>query len=173
MRDQPGRGVDTRAESAAEASQLDREPGPASHVEQPVSGIDAQPMVQSDVLSRQLPGSLSVAKSTAWRRLCGSIQKSTIPGVSPSAWRRLRGVASEQAHYESAARLIGAAAALRVRVAGRPPDTEQARNSTVERVLAQALGPQDADRLIHAGQTMPAQQAADFAMAVASGAHTR
>jgi non-specific serine/threonine protein kinase len=79
-------------------------------------------------------------------------------------------VASEQAHYESAARLIGAAAALRVRQAARPPDTEQARNSAVERVLAQALGPQQADRLIHAGRTMPAQQAADLAMAVASGA---
>ena len=79
-------------------------------------------------------------------------------------------VASEQAHYESAARLIGAAAGLRVREAARPPDTEQARNSAVERVLAQALGPQDADRLIHAGRTMPAQQAAELAMAVASGA---
>ena len=49
-RDQPGRGIDTRAASAAQASQLDREPGPARHVEQPVSGIDAEPMVQSDVL---------------------------------------------------------------------------------------------------------------------------
>ena len=79
-------------------------------------------------------------------------------------------VASEQAHYEAAARLIGAAAALRVREAARPADTEQARNSAVERVLAQALGAQDADRLIHAGRTMPAQEAADLAMAVASGA---
>jgi predicted ATPase/DNA-binding CsgD family transcriptional regulator len=79
-------------------------------------------------------------------------------------------IASEQAHYESAARLIGAAAALRSREAARTPGTEQARNSAVERVLAQALGPQDADRLIHAGRTMPAQQAADLAMAVASGA---
>jgi hypothetical protein len=49
-RHQPGRGVDTRAGSAAQASQLDREPGPASHVEQPVPGIDAEPMVHSDVL---------------------------------------------------------------------------------------------------------------------------
>ena len=79
-------------------------------------------------------------------------------------------IASERAHYETAARLIGAAAALRERVAARPPDTEQARNSAVERVLARALGPQDADTLIHAGRTMPAQQAADLAMAVASGA---
>ena len=79
-------------------------------------------------------------------------------------------VASEQAHYESAARLIGAAAALRVREAARPLDTEQAWNSAVERVLAQALGPQDADRLVHAGRTMPAQQVMDLAMAVASGA---
>ena len=79
-------------------------------------------------------------------------------------------VASEQAHYEAAARLAGAAAALRERVAARPPDTEQARNSAVERLLARALGPQGADRLIHAGRTMPAQQATDLAMAVASGA---
>ena len=79
-------------------------------------------------------------------------------------------VASERAHYESAARLIGAAAALRERVAARPPDAEQARSAAVERVLARALGPQDADTLIHAGRTMPAQQAADLAIAVASGA---
>ncbi len=79
-------------------------------------------------------------------------------------------VASEWAHYESAARLIGASAALRERVAARLPDTEQARNSAVEGVLVQALGPQDADRLIQAGRTMPARQATDLAMAVASGA---
>ena len=79
-------------------------------------------------------------------------------------------IASEQAQYETAARLAGAACALRERVAARPPDAEQARNSAVERALAQALGPRGADRLIHAGRTMPAQQAADLAMAVASGA---
>jgi predicted ATPase/DNA-binding NarL/FixJ family response regulator len=79
-------------------------------------------------------------------------------------------VASERAHYESAAQLIGAAAALRVRVGARMLDAEQARSSAVERVLARALGPQDADRLTDAGRTMPAQQAADLAMAVASGA---
>jgi DNA-binding CsgD family transcriptional regulator len=79
-------------------------------------------------------------------------------------------VASEQAHYETAARLAGAAAALRARVGARPPDSEQARNSAVERVLVRALGPHDADRLIHAGRTMSAQQAADLAIAVASGA---
>ncbi len=79
-------------------------------------------------------------------------------------------IASEQAHYETAARLVGAGAALRMRVAARPPDTEQARNSAVERVLARAMGPEDADRLMHAGRTMPAQQATDLAMAVASGA---
>src|SRR5580704_857492 len=78
-------------------------------------------------------------------------------------------VASERAHYESAARLMGAAAALRDRVAARQPDAEQARTSAVERVLARALGPQDADTLINAGRTMPPQQGADLAMAVASG----
>jgi predicted ATPase/DNA-binding CsgD family transcriptional regulator len=79
-------------------------------------------------------------------------------------------VASEQAHYETAARLIGAAAVVRERVAARPPDAEQARNSEVERVLTRALGPQDAYRFIHAGRTMPVRQAADLALAVASGA---
>jgi len=79
-------------------------------------------------------------------------------------------VASERAHYESAARLIGAAAALRGRVAVRQPDTEQARSSAVEQVLARAFGPQEADTLMHAGRTMPVQQAADLAIAVASGA---
>jgi predicted ATPase/DNA-binding NarL/FixJ family response regulator len=78
-------------------------------------------------------------------------------------------VASERAHYESAARLIGAAAALRERVAARQSDTEQARSSAVERVLARALGTQDADTLIHTGRTMPVQQAADLAIAVALG----
>jgi non-specific serine/threonine protein kinase len=79
-------------------------------------------------------------------------------------------VASEQALFETAARLTGAAAALRARVAARPPDTDQARISAVEQVVIQALGPEDADRLIHAGRTMSAQQAAELAMAVASGA---
>jgi non-specific serine/threonine protein kinase len=79
-------------------------------------------------------------------------------------------VASEQAHYETAARLIGAAEALRARAAGPPLDAEQARTSAVERVLIRALGPEDADRLIHAGRTMAARQATDLAMAVASGA---
>jgi predicted ATPase/DNA-binding NarL/FixJ family response regulator len=78
-------------------------------------------------------------------------------------------VASEQAHYETAARLIGAAAALRTRVAARPPDTEQATNAAVEQAVIQALGPQDTDSLIHAGRTMPVQQAADLALAVAMG----
>ena len=40
----------------------------------------------------------------------------------------------------------------------------------MERVLARALGPQDADTLMHAGRTMPTQQATDLAMAVGSGA---
>jgi predicted ATPase/DNA-binding NarL/FixJ family response regulator len=78
-------------------------------------------------------------------------------------------VASERAHYEIAAQLIGAAAALRERMAARQPDSEQARTSSVERELARALGPHDADALTHAGRIMPAQQAAELAMAVASG----
>jgi len=89
-------------------------------------------------------------------------------GVAQSL-EALAQVATERAHYESAARLIGAAAALRVRVAARELDAEQATRSAVEQVLARALGPQDADTLINAGRTMLPQQAADLAMAVASG----
>ena len=78
-------------------------------------------------------------------------------------------VSSEQAHYESAARLIGAAAALRARVAARQSETEQARTAALEQVLIRALGAQDADMLVHAGRTMSIQQATDLAVAVASG----
>jgi predicted ATPase/DNA-binding NarL/FixJ family response regulator len=78
-------------------------------------------------------------------------------------------VASERAHFQSAARLIGAAAALRERVAAHQIDTEQARTSSVQGVLARALGPQDADALMHAGRTMPVPQATDLALAVAGG----
>ena len=39
----------------------------------------------------------------------------------------------------------------------------------MERIVARALGPQQADTLMHAGRTMPVQQAADLAMAVAVG----
>jgi predicted ATPase/DNA-binding NarL/FixJ family response regulator len=91
------------------------------------------------------------------------------PRGVPECLEALAYVASEEAQYEIAARLIGAAAAQRQRVAAYPPDTEQGRNSAVERTLAKALGPQDADRLIHAGRTMPLQQAVDLATAVASG----
>jgi len=78
-------------------------------------------------------------------------------------------VASARAHYESAARLIGAAAALRERVAARQSDTEQAKSSAVELVLSRALGAGDADTLVNAGRTMPVQQAANLAVAVALG----
>ncbi len=78
-------------------------------------------------------------------------------------------IASERAHYETAARLIGSAAALRARLAAPSPDAEQARTSAVERTLARSLGPESAARLIQAGQAIPAQQAAELALAVASG----
>jgi predicted ATPase/DNA-binding NarL/FixJ family response regulator len=78
-------------------------------------------------------------------------------------------VASERAHFESAARLIGAAAALREQVAARQSESERARSSAVEQVISRALGVQDTDTLIHAGRTMPVPQAADLALAVASG----
>ena len=42
----------------------------------------------------------------------------------------------------------------------------------MERELARALGPQEADTLMHAGRTMPVKQAAALAIAVASGTAT-
>jgi non-specific serine/threonine protein kinase len=78
-------------------------------------------------------------------------------------------VACGQAHFETAARLIGAAAALRVLVAASPPDAEQAKTTAVERVLTTSLGPEAAERLMYAGRTMPAQHAVELATAVARG----
>lgn len=78
-------------------------------------------------------------------------------------------IASERAHYETAARLIGSAAALRARVAAPPPDAELAKTSAVEETLARSLGPGAAGRLIQAGRAMPPQQATELALAVALG----
>jgi predicted ATPase/DNA-binding CsgD family transcriptional regulator len=78
-------------------------------------------------------------------------------------------IASERAHYETAARLIGSAAALRARVAAPPPEAEQARTSGLEEELARSLGPEAAAGLIQTGRTMAAQQAAELGMAVALG----
>jgi predicted ATPase/DNA-binding NarL/FixJ family response regulator len=79
-------------------------------------------------------------------------------------------IASEQAHYETAACLIGSAAALRARLAAPPPNAEQTRTSAVEQTLTRTLGPETAGRLIQAGRSMPAQQALELGMAVAVGA---
>jgi len=78
-------------------------------------------------------------------------------------------IASERAHYETAARLIGSAAALRARVAARPPDAEHAKVAAVEDTLARSLGTEAAGRLIQAGRAMSAQQAVELALAVAVG----
>jgi predicted ATPase/DNA-binding NarL/FixJ family response regulator len=92
------------------------------------------------------------------------------PRGVPQCLEALAHIACEQAHFETTARLIGAATALRARMAAPAPDAEQARTSAVERVLTAALGAEAAEQLIHAGRTMPAQQAVDLAMAVALGA---
>jgi DNA-binding CsgD family transcriptional regulator len=78
-------------------------------------------------------------------------------------------MASDQAHYETAARLIGSAGALRTRVAAPPPAAEQARTAAVEETLARSLGPEAAARLVQAGRAMPAQQATELALTVATG----
>jgi non-specific serine/threonine protein kinase len=78
-------------------------------------------------------------------------------------------IASERAQYETAARLIGSAAALRARVAARPPDAEQAKVAAVEDTLGRSLGTEAAGRLIQAGRAMSAQQAVELALAVADG----
>ena len=92
------------------------------------------------------------------------------PRGVPQCLEALAHVACEQAHFEAAARLIGAAAALRVRMAVAAPDSEQARTSAVERALGTALGAEAAEQLMHSGRTMPAEQAMELAMAVALGA---
>jgi predicted ATPase/DNA-binding NarL/FixJ family response regulator len=113
-------------------------------------------------------GQLAEARTLLAEALQTCIDLSDARGVA-HCQEALAYVASEQAHYETAARLIGAAAALRVRVAALPPEAEQTRNAALERTLVRALGREDADRLIHAGQTMPPHQARSLAMAVASG----
>jgi DNA-binding CsgD family transcriptional regulator len=60
-------------------------------------------------------------------------------------------IAGELAHYETAARLFGSAAALRARLAAPPPEAEQVRTSAVAQTLARS-------------------QAVELGMAVASGA---
>ena len=92
------------------------------------------------------------------------------PRGIPQCLEALAYIASEQAHYETAARLTGAATALRARMAAPAPNAEQATTLAVERVLTAALGAEAAGQLMHAGRTMAAQQAVDLAMAVARGA---
>jgi predicted ATPase/DNA-binding NarL/FixJ family response regulator len=92
------------------------------------------------------------------------------PRGVPQCLEALAHIACEQAHFETAARLIGAATALRARMAASAPDAEQAMTMAVERVLTTALGAEATEQLMHAGRTMPAQQAVDLAMAVALGA---
>jgi predicted ATPase/DNA-binding NarL/FixJ family response regulator len=92
------------------------------------------------------------------------------PRGVPQCLEALAHIACDQAHFETAARLIGAAAALRLRMAASAPDSEQARTLAVERAIATALGAQAAEQLIHSGRTMPAGKAVDLALAVALGA---
>jgi predicted ATPase/DNA-binding NarL/FixJ family response regulator len=92
------------------------------------------------------------------------------PRGVPQCLEALAHIACEQAHFETAARLIGAAAALRVRTAASAPDSERERTSAVERTIATALGAQVAEQLMHSGRTMPAGEAIDLALAVAQGA---
>jgi non-specific serine/threonine protein kinase len=92
------------------------------------------------------------------------------PRGVPQCLEALAHIACELAHFETAARLIGAATALRVRMAASAPDAEQASTLAVERILTTALGAEATEQLIHAGRTMPTQQAVDLAMTVALGA---
>jgi predicted ATPase len=78
-------------------------------------------------------------------------------------------IAAELAQHETAARLIGAAAALRDRLAAPQADADQARISVVERTLARSLGPEVAERLRQAGRKLTSSDAAQLALSVASG----
>ena len=92
------------------------------------------------------------------------------PRGVPHCLEALAHIACDQAHFESAARLIGAAAALRLRMAAFAPDSEQARTSVVERAIATALGAEAAEQFMHSGRIMPAREAVDLALAIAQGA---
>jgi predicted ATPase/DNA-binding CsgD family transcriptional regulator len=81
----------------------------------------------------------------------------------------LAGIASELAQYQTAARLIGAAAAQRVRVAAPVPEAEQERIAATELTLARSLGPEEAERFRQSGRAIPAGQAAELGLAVAAG----
>ncbi|HXW44050.1 MAG TPA: LuxR C-terminal-related transcriptional regulator [Streptosporangiaceae bacterium] len=91
------------------------------------------------------------------------------PRGVPQCLEALAHVACEQAHFETAARLIGAALVLRMRMAAAAPDSEQVRTSAVERALATALGAEATEQLMHSGRTMAAGHAVELAMAVALG----
>jgi non-specific serine/threonine protein kinase len=113
-------------------------------------------------------GMLDEARSLLAEALQVYAEVSDPRGV-PQCLEALAQIACEQAHFETAARLIGAATALRARMAAAAPDSEQARTLAVERVLTAALGAEATEQLIHSGRTMPAQQAVDLAMAVGLG----
>jgi non-specific serine/threonine protein kinase len=114
-------------------------------------------------------GALAEARPLLAEALRIYAQVSDPRGV-PQCLEALAHIACEQAHFATAARLIGAATALRARMAAPAPDAEQVRTLAVERAVTTALGAEAAEQLMHAGRTMPAQQAVDLAMAVASGA---
>jgi predicted ATPase/DNA-binding NarL/FixJ family response regulator len=114
-------------------------------------------------------GGLEEARSLLAEALQIYAEVSDPRGV-PQCLEALAHIACEQAHFETSARLIGAATALRARMAASAPDAEQAKTLAVERVLTTALGAETTEQLMHAGRTMPAQQAVDLAMAVALGA---
>ena len=50
-RHEPRRGVDAGADGAAEPCQLERQAAATGHVEEPVAGVEAQPVVDGDVLA--------------------------------------------------------------------------------------------------------------------------
>jgi non-specific serine/threonine protein kinase len=81
----------------------------------------------------------------------------------------LAAVACERALYETAARLIGSAAAQRQRLAVPLPDADRAMIATVEERLARSLGPDAAERIRQAGRAMPLGRAGELAAAVAAG----
>jgi DNA-binding CsgD family transcriptional regulator len=114
-------------------------------------------------------GGLEEARSLLAEALQIYAEVSDPRGV-PQCLEALAHIACEQAHFETSARLIGAATALRARMAASVPDAEQAKTLAVERVLITALGAEATEQLMHAGRTMPAQQAVNLAMAVALGA---
>jgi predicted ATPase/DNA-binding CsgD family transcriptional regulator len=79
-------------------------------------------------------------------------------------------VAARRASYHSAARLLGAAGMLRQALAATVPADERQRLGKLEATIANAIGPDAAERARHSGRSMTVAAAIDLARSYAASA---